>query len=392
MPAGNSEMGGRTSLSLRAEAPANAPDPAPMQAGTAPYPWASGMLCLPRVSVVVTSYNYAAYIASALDSIAAQDYPNLECIIVDDASEDASVAVIENWLVRNGDRRFRLIASPVNQGQLASFAEALVVADGEFVATLDADDFWLPGFLRRHVQAHLNTEAVVSASCSDLVQVDREGRAVAGTARWREFPRAEGKAGMPIAAGELPRLDSRGAFWSPSEAKKVRMVPSDLFRWHWSATSAMMFRRGMVDLMMPTEPRSVPISADHYLVVLCHFFTGSLVLDEALGAYRRHGGNLSSSLPLLGTTANKAPGNQEAVHDRNFSVMRDHVLEKYDTLVSIFGSHAPRKFLDAVERYLRRRGISVGKRRRKVRVPAEGPAPRLSVLQGVRRLLQPRQF
>jgi len=196
----------------------------PRRAGDTYNPWDSGVLALPRFSAIVTSYNSAACVASAPDSVAAQDYPNLECIVVDDASKDNSVAVIEDWLARNGDWRFRLIAVPVNRGQLSSIAEALAVADSEFVAVLDADDFWLPGFVRPHVQAHLNTEAC-SSPCSDLVQVDRDGRIIAVTARWRALTSPNGKIGMPVAASALPRVDSNGAIWVPSEPSKVRLVP-----------------------------------------------------------------------------------------------------------------------------------------------------------------------
>jgi cellulose synthase/poly-beta-1,6-N-acetylglucosamine synthase-like glycosyltransferase len=58
------------------------------------HAWSRGVLLLPRVSVIVSCYNYAKYIAAALDSVAGQSYRDFECVVVDDASTDNSVEVI----------------------------------------------------------------------------------------------------------------------------------------------------------------------------------------------------------------------------------------------------------------------------------------------------------
>src|SRR5262245_44156392 len=73
-------------------------------------------LRLPRVAVIVTCYNYARFVEDALDSVAAQTYPNFECVIVDDASTDDSLCIIERWIAAANDSRFRLIKSVSNRG------------------------------------------------------------------------------------------------------------------------------------------------------------------------------------------------------------------------------------------------------------------------------------
>src|SRR6185437_4901469 len=115
----------------------------------------SPQIALPRVSVVVTCYNYARYIVQAVESVARQTYKNFDCVVIDDKSTDGSADVIERWINDKKDSRFRLIKSVVNRGQTASFAAGLEATSGEFVAFLDADDFWFPEFIQRHVEAHL---------------------------------------------------------------------------------------------------------------------------------------------------------------------------------------------------------------------------------------------
>jgi hypothetical protein len=103
---------------------------------------------------------------------------------------------------------------------------------------------------------------------------------------------------------------------------------------------------------MPDDPGRVRICADHYLMTLAHYFSGSLVLEELLGAYRRHGGNSFSTLPVLGTWAALAPGNGQGLTDHNFLVMLDHVLDHYETFRSIFGDQPMHDFLSKMREYL----------------------------------------
>ena len=55
----------------------------------------------PLVTVVCSCYNHATYIETALDSVLNQTYKNIELIIIDDFSNDNSVTIIENWILKN---------------------------------------------------------------------------------------------------------------------------------------------------------------------------------------------------------------------------------------------------------------------------------------------------
>ena len=98
----------------------------------------------PLVSVIVPVYNPGEYFASFLKSIAAQDHPRFEVILVDDGSSDGSELLADQTAAE--DPRFRVIHQP-NRGAAAARAEGLRHAKGEFVILMDSDDLVHPQLL-----------------------------------------------------------------------------------------------------------------------------------------------------------------------------------------------------------------------------------------------------
>jgi glycosyltransferase involved in cell wall biosynthesis len=99
-----------------------------------------------RFSVIVTNYNYGAFVGEAIDGVLAQTRPAHQLIVVDDGSTDGSPARLAE---RYGhDPRVTLLLGE-NGGQLAAFQRGLAVADGDVVCFLDADDCWRPEHLAR---------------------------------------------------------------------------------------------------------------------------------------------------------------------------------------------------------------------------------------------------
>lgn len=107
------------------------------------------------VSVIIPAYNAAAYVAEAVDSVLAQDYPHVEVIVVNDGSKDNTLDVLRGY----GDR-IRVV-DQANAGPPRARNAGLAAVRGEFVAFLDADDIWLPTKLSAQV-AHLRAHADVS--------------------------------------------------------------------------------------------------------------------------------------------------------------------------------------------------------------------------------------
>lgn len=100
----------------------------------------------PLVSVIVGVFNKARFVGECLRSVLRQTYPDWEVIVVDDASTDESLAVIEKTLAE--EPRATILRRKENSGRPAvARNQALRVAKGKYVAFLDGDDCWKPGKL-----------------------------------------------------------------------------------------------------------------------------------------------------------------------------------------------------------------------------------------------------
>ena len=95
------------------------------------------------ISVVIPCYNAAPWIATSIASVAAQKFPPREVIVVDDGSTDGS-----DDIVQRSEFRVRQVFTP-RLGAAGALNAGLASATGEWVAFLDADDFWHPNHLER---------------------------------------------------------------------------------------------------------------------------------------------------------------------------------------------------------------------------------------------------
>ena len=320
----------------------------------------SSQVALPRVSVIITCYNYARYVGHALNSVASQTFKNFDCVVVDDASTDDSGTVIERWIDERKDARFRLIRNTANSGQTTSFAVGLAATNGEFVAFLDADDFWFPEFLHRHVEAHLNRSFSASLSCSDLVQVDDEQRVLSGTWSGPQFEELLRRSVTTIDADHSIRIDPGSGSLEFFESPQVRYIHPSYLDYPWTATSGMMFRRSALDLVMPKEVNDLRINTDCYVFVIGHYFTGSLAIGSALGAYRRHGYNNFASNSVVGTNLPcAAPTALRHSEQKTVQAMLHHLLNHYDRFVKAFTEASARTFVRILFRKSLRYNIAI---------------------------------
>jgi len=95
---------------------------------------------MPRVSVVMNCLNCQEFVREALDSVRAQSYPQWEILFWDNASQDASGAIVQSY----GDPRIRYFRGEQTVPLGSARNLAIAQARGEFIAFLDCDDRWLP--------------------------------------------------------------------------------------------------------------------------------------------------------------------------------------------------------------------------------------------------------
>ncbi len=116
----------------------------------------------PLVTVLIPAYNAATTIQRAVDLVLAQTYRNIELVIVDDGSRDATAEIIAAY----GSGVIRLIRLANNRGESGAMNEGIADAKGEFVAFLDADDEWLPTKLAKQIEALQANPNAVMATCA----------------------------------------------------------------------------------------------------------------------------------------------------------------------------------------------------------------------------------
>jgi len=120
---------------------------------------------MPRVSVIIPTFNLASYIGRALDSALAQTYRDFEVIVADDGSTDTTPEVMARYA-----GRVQYLFQP-NRGVASARNLGLSKAAGEFIAYLDADDMWYPQKLERQV-AFLDTYKEFGIVHSDTTVID----------------------------------------------------------------------------------------------------------------------------------------------------------------------------------------------------------------------------
>jgi glycosyltransferase involved in cell wall biosynthesis len=125
---------------------------------------------MPRVSVILTSFNHAAYLNESIDSVLGQTFSDIELIVLDDASRDNSWALISRY----ADQRMRGYLSPAPGEVVHRVNHALSNAVGEYIAVQHSDDVWKLEKLERQV-AYLDAHPEVGAVFTWVQVIDETG-------------------------------------------------------------------------------------------------------------------------------------------------------------------------------------------------------------------------
>jgi glycosyltransferase involved in cell wall biosynthesis len=211
-----------------------------------------------RCSVIIPAYNVEPYVAEAVESALAQDYPDVEVVVVDDGSTDATAAVLAAF----GDRI--TVVRQGNAGLAAARNAGVRSSTGEFLAMLDADDTCDPSRVRR---------------CIEVLDA-RSSRAVVTTDAWVIDDRT------PTDRGFYESIRWNG-LWPPGNHAAAMIQGNFVF-------GAVVLRRDLFDEVGWYDP-DVRRLEDYEL--FCRLLIAGAtfeLIDERLYGYRRRPGSLTA--------------------------------------------------------------------------------------------------
>ncbi|WP_329903753.1 glycosyltransferase family 2 protein [Porphyromonas pogonae] len=122
------------------------------------------------VSIIMPSYNASRFISEAIESVIAQTYSFWELIIVDDCSQDNSLKIINDYILK--DDRIKVIPLKSNVSAAEARNIALRNAKGRFIAFLDSDDVWKSDKLMIHINTMRNNNWAFTFSNYELMRED----------------------------------------------------------------------------------------------------------------------------------------------------------------------------------------------------------------------------
>jgi glycosyltransferase involved in cell wall biosynthesis len=214
---------------------------------------------IPRVTVLIDTYNHESFIERAIKSVLEQDMPmdDVEILVVDDGSIDRTPEIVLQFAPR-----VRLIRK-INGGQASAFNLGFSHARGEIIATLDGDDWWAKEKLRRVVETLESNPEV----------------GIVGHGFYEEY--SDGRPPGLILPGKPYRLQ----LTSERDAELFRHLAA------FFGTSRMILRKRVLERILPV-PEELTIEADEYLFTLAAALTPAMILNEPLCNYGIHAGNL----------------------------------------------------------------------------------------------------
>lgn len=303
---------------------------------------------LPLVSVIIINYNYGRFLREAIDSVFAQAYPEIECIIVDNASTDNSSDVILD-LTRQYPS-LSILQRADNAGLCIAAAEGFEASSGEYVVFLDADDVFLHSFIETHIFVHLSLRIAVGVTSADMIQTAGT-RVVLGTYLSNSELMRSGKGKK---ADLLRRIDeSAPELWplpSPDSSleDQIRFVDPLDANWAWSPTSGNCFRRDAVKLFLNKQSLGdLKGCLDSYLLRGISVLTGSVLIDRPLVIYRMHGSNIFSKHPTLNGFVNYERGGQYDEEQHCRELLIDHFMVNANIFLRKLPN--PEYFMQALE-------------------------------------------
>ncbi len=218
-----------------------------------------------QLSVILVNYNYSRYVGQAAEAILRQDYPNVELMIIDDASTDDSVDKIFQVLQKYKNKDIQFLRHKKNQGMHFSFNEAISLLSGDCIYMAASDDLIIPGFFDKAMSAFKKYPEIGLCSSKLIFFKDRE---------------------EPLTRKKT--TSQKVQIYNPAECIK-------LFRDHnfWLAGTATIYNMNLVRTYGGTKTELHHL-CDWYLHHQIALNYPICFITEELAAMRQHGSSLSA--------------------------------------------------------------------------------------------------
>ncbi|BCP54325.1 hypothetical protein K32_29420 [Kaistia sp. 32K] len=232
----------------------------------------SAAIRLPLVSFVILRSGETDF-GLVIEAIRAQDYPDIEAVLVDDGATEASSREIQGLIA--GDPRFKLVSSEQQLGPMAAARQGYDRTVGAFVVFLDTAVLPLPQFASSHVQAHLASRHVIAFTAS---------RILAGAIPEPAAPKAPATGLGLLREDTAIRLSCLGE--ADFEALAAKTVLLDPVTAGWTTSPGMLavYRRHVVEQLHPVDDPAAPddLSVNTHYAGLAHLLGGSAAIDMPL--------------------------------------------------------------------------------------------------------------
>jgi glycosyltransferase involved in cell wall biosynthesis len=169
----------------------------------------------PRLSIITPSFNQAGFIERTIRSVLDQEWPDLEYIVVDGGSSDASVEIIKRY-----ENRLAWWVSEPDAGQTDALNKGLRRATGDVVAYINSDDYYLPGAFATAMGALESSEASWVAGAARFVDAKDNVQEV-----WRPVPPWGGPQWWLISPWGVPQA---ATFWRRSVFERHGLFREDM--------------------------------------------------------------------------------------------------------------------------------------------------------------------
>jgi len=220
---------------------------------------------MPEISVIIPSYNHAAYIGHAVESVFAQSHTDFELIVVDDGSTDNSLDILSGF----SDPRLRVLTQP-NQGAHAAINRGLREATGAYLAILNSDDLYHPLRLEKTL-AVFKADRQVGLVGSYIDIIDQDGKFLGTKHGYAD-------------ASPWPLEAPERSFRAGNNLHKALLTEN-----YWSTTSNFVFPRRWFESV--GEFRPLRFTHDWDFALRMAKVARMILLPEVLMRYRVHATN-----------------------------------------------------------------------------------------------------